>query len=775
MFAFVLAVALQGDLVDRLRSDDLDVRADASARLLAMGVSAIPALERAAGDATADELLRRLRVRAQFGPMLTAAWPDLEAEAERGVAAAWTHAFVLAARTIGEDPTALVGPALRGATDDGERRMVIELALERGLPVPTEALRLLIARRALDYWRRLPPGELLDLLRELILHGSTAERSGAFALSAECGLRLEVLDAAATRLDDPDGETLDALAVPEARGLARRVAPMLNRRDLAAAAIRALVAMGAEECADEIVPLLNSPDADIRSWAAMAMGTFRRIETLPRLVQLMNDPETCGYAASALGWFGDSGHRALLPFLAHDNDDIANAALVELVRISAIPVVAGALAESNAVMRRAAALILSRLQTPLAMWLLSTRLHDDDVAVRRIVMETLKEWDELTEEMVAEALEDEDPLVRASALVPAAERFSMWESLRPRLCDENAGVRRMAAVLYAGPDAVEALVPLLEDDDSQVVAAAADRIASQDGGAPIIAKMIMAPEEWRRTAASMAVNCLIDVPAFVRELVKGYESQDAAVRARVVAVAARLATEELDAVLLRAVADPSADVRHAAREVLLGRVGVDLFEKLIPHLSSADEELRFGAVFVLAHAGPVELLDMLTPLQSDRSPRIRRAVVRALERSRESEEESLTRLANDDDGGVRAAAMMVLIQNDSQQWVPRLLEAKGPLFAMNALRHPSAWELVRATTRSYRIPRDLSGMLSDCCGPIAGPLEHADSDALTLVEGLEAALIASGFDLILEEDSVRVVSREEARLFWMSWWKEKTR
>ena len=117
-------------LIEKLRSDNVEVREAASTRLKELGDAAKPALERAEKDADsevaarASYLLRFLRLRTELTPALQKAIPDA-VDRLAGNTAAWAEVFLEAAAVEGERKThrditradleGLVVPALRGA------------------------------------------------------------------------------------------------------------------------------------------------------------------------------------------------------------------------------------------------------------------------------------------------------------------------------------------------------------------------------------------------------------------------------------------------------------------------------------------------------------------------------------------------------------------------------------------------------------------------------------------------------------------------------------
>lgn len=183
--------------------------------------------------------------------------------------------------------------------------------------------------------------------------------------------------------------------------------------------------------------------------------------------------------------------------------------------------------------------------------------------------------------------------------------------------------------------------------------------------------------------------------------------------------------------------------------------------------------VREAAVVALADVGAEGQIPRLERLLSDKSPRMRtQAAV------------GLVRVGSD--------AGLEQLFTDSVGW------AQAPLFALNRLRKPGLWEKLGRESRRAPYEGDLLGSLGrireetglrletpagvtlrqgppvrGCRYPhhhaYGGPLEDFGRRFGTPIE-------ESGWgywDVVLEDDRIRVLSRRDALSFWRAWWEQE--
>jgi len=112
------------DFIEKLRSDRAEEREAAAVELKKRGDAAVPALEKAAGDPSADVaararlILRTIAIRKKLSPAFLKAFPNGDDRLVVGEPAVWTDLFLQAARKPEIEPgdlAALCANALRGA------------------------------------------------------------------------------------------------------------------------------------------------------------------------------------------------------------------------------------------------------------------------------------------------------------------------------------------------------------------------------------------------------------------------------------------------------------------------------------------------------------------------------------------------------------------------------------------------------------------------------------------------------------------------------------
>ncbi len=341
-------------LVEKLRSDSVELRAEAEQALDALGDAALPALREAFRDADPDVAFRARRLfhlipaRRRFTPGLRRAVPDLEDRLSGGDPRAWTRLLIdavpgdfgkgfrdlerlpgLAASDLG----AIVPPALAHAKEVDEK-LEAWRAADTGWAAGAPAEQLVAALvethptvRELAVWTlgRRAIRSAIPAIQPLLADPDPEVRTRAFWGLLE--LRAPVDLPAMRRLldDDPSKDALEHLvhrrvreAVPEIlarlrdprgcvrlgylkalgeladRGLAADLEPLLLDEDpeVRRAAASALGTMGAKEAAGPIRELLQDGDREVRQTAARVLGDLGSKESVPALLLCLEDHES---------------------------------------------------------------------------------------------------------------------------------------------------------------------------------------------------------------------------------------------------------------------------------------------------------------------------------------------------------------------------------------------------------------------------------------------------------------------------------------------------
>lgn len=305
-------------LVERLRSESPEERAEATRKLKKLGKEAVGDLKKAAGDkdlevsGRAKHLLEILAVREKLTVRLLEAMPEVEDRLATDPHA-WTEALLEAAE---ED------------LDTGKRRYPT-LRKKDFEPLAVTALR-----------RARTPGEKEAVLKAM------AQRGGRSAIPEI----VKLLKEKAAKPDDEEAE----LAAARVR----------------AAACEALGALGAKEAIPQILPLLQEDYRHVLDYAAGAVGKLGAKQAIPRLVELLGDEygETVQWSSAwALGKLGAMGAaQELVGLLGHRQAivrSIAASALGNLGAKDAVPNLAKLLKDESSHVRSSGASSLIRLDS----------------------------------------------------------------------------------------------------------------------------------------------------------------------------------------------------------------------------------------------------------------------------------------------------------------------------------------------------------------------------------------------------------------------------
>ena len=164
-----------------------------------------------------------------------------------------------------------------------------------------------------------------------------------------------------------------------------------------------------------------------------------------------------------------------------------------------------------------------------------------------------------------------DGSVRATALGALARMGrSTDDDLAAALADLDPGVRRRAIALAIGRPTL-ALVPLLADDDVDVVEQAAwacgERRPAEDGAVAALAALVLGHDDALVREAAVAALGAIGDPGGLAAIL-GATKDKPAVRRRAVLALAPFAGPEVDAALRIALEDRDWQVRQAAEDLL---------------------------------------------------------------------------------------------------------------------------------------------------------------------------------------------------------------
>lgn len=227
-----------------------------------------------------------------------------------------------------------------------------------------------------------------------------------------------------------------------------------------------------EHVVQQLGPLLDHPQAEMRRTAAMSLGKIRHPSSIPFLVKGLRDPDALvrQYSAWGLGNLGETlpeeATRLLAQRLAEDEDpEVQQAAAHALAQTAPLAVTADVLTPLEKALdapdvqrRRAAIRTLGGMESPAAYNLLTKALEDPDAMVRQQALAALGELADPRALPYIRRLarHDPDPAVRAEAAfrlgkLGSHDEIPMLEHIV--VTDPNASVRRWGtwAISYIDP------------------------------------------------------------------------------------------------------------------------------------------------------------------------------------------------------------------------------------------------------------------------------------------------------------------------------------
>ncbi len=400
-----------------------------------------------------------------------------------------------------------------------------------------------------------------------------------------------------------------------------------------------------EVAAERLVLDLDHADPVVRKSAAIALGNENYPEAIGHLIRRTlfdDDPEVRQAAGEALNSFvreyPDVFER-LVETALFDNDRRA--------RVLALNLLLAGLNSRDVLVRRAAAEALPELGEVEAIGLLvRSALFDADDEVRKSSAESLGKLDSVrARDLLGESLGDEDPTVRhlaAQALGYLGDLAAIDPLLKAALYDENAGVRRTAALALASlkhSRALNLVVDELGNEDPRVRAAAAAALG-QLGDLPHVVR-------WLNTM--LLGTALYDDDVGVRRSATGALGNLDRAKALILLVetlsneswTTRIAAAEalgflgdsaaIGPLVVVALLDEREIVRKSAVEALRTVDPKRALEGLLDALDYASESVREAAAEALTYLGDPAAADpLLEILLFDESRGLRQAAAEAL-------------------------------------------------------------------------------------------------------------------------------------------------
>jgi HEAT repeat protein len=535
----------------------------------------------------------------------------------------------------------------------------------------------------------------LDHLGRKLDSAETEERREAVADLGRLGAvavpyLLRALGDADWRVRKTSVEALVSLGGP---GVVAGLVRCLSAEDNAGArnsAIEALVQLGASSV-DPILPLLTTPDPDVRKFAVDILGEIRDRRPVPQLIERLQDEDenvrvaaaealgkirdrravdaliAClsaageGWldyaAAEALGEIGDE--RALGSLLASlEKSSLREPVLESLGRIGGLgtlsPLVEG-LADPLRIVREVSATALVAIHRKLSPDLrpklqsaVRASLSDRAASLLEDLIETsvgdlqksavaVLGWSgrpAAVPKLFALLREDdmEEPVLQAlrnigDAAVPA---------LLARLQDEGVPMRRVAATVLGDlgrREAESALIAMLDDENGHARGTAAESLGRLRSARAVRHLVRLLEDEYQNVQES-AIKALAAVgdESVLDGLIANFSARDAAMRRNIVQLLGLFGSPRALDALVFSIKDEEPEVRKAVVTALNG-LGTHQAERtLLLAITDDDPEVRMLAAEALARTGSLSVADALIPLLDDEDLWVRAAAARGLGR-----------------------------------------------------------------------------------------------------------------------------------------------
>lgn len=403
-------------------------------------------------------------------------------------------------------------------------------------------------------------------------------------------------------------------------------------------AARAIGRLERVELGRNLLPLLLSPDADVRAEAINAFGQIGVSgAALTRLLDGEQDPNVRAVVYRTMGR------------VAGADEVILAAGLVE----EAIDVRIGAAHGLGAFFRGQGRNAIASNETVEA--LRRAAIEGSEPVLRRLAFAALNSVGDSDLNTLESGLTDSDAQVRRLAVIASGQ----W------IADDPSYIVRYEMLGRAVT--CERAIASLGDSSEHVVGLAIDQLADQSCGTDDLVRITDDESDWRRSTRAFEALAGVDAAA-ARERIVRFADND---RPQVRAAAARVARAVGDvAALDRLAVDPNPRVATAA---------LDTAEHAVEALQSSDYGLIMRATAILGQNPAPEalpaLLDSLERITADRAATSRDPRTRLLERIRENggagQSSRLEPLLDDLDPAIAALAADILSEWSGERVEPR--------------------------------------------------------------------------------------------------------
>ncbi len=550
-------------LVEKLRSDTVDVRDEAAQRLKELGAPALPALDTVANDkdpevaARATHIARVIRTQQLLTPNLIRRMPGVEERLAKGDAHEWTLVLLKA-----------------------------------------------------DAYRNQPEGIEKADLEALVVRAF----QGAKTLDEQKDLCWTVKT---HKLSAASSEVCRLFDIRERNGeRASRHSPV---RDLHARALEALGELEDHQAAPKIVELLTRGDADTASGAAGLLVKWKSKKVLPRIVSMIDEEQIApALALSILEGFGAREAVSQVLRLLKDEtagDDAAEL-LAEWQARDVAPELIKLLRHRDHGVRGRAMALLAEFRCQEAVPTLLQQLRTEPATRLRGVVETLGilKVSESGPDLL-ELLKERDPWNprRSTECLEALSRIGERKAIPIAMewlasgSDQGLWVPAQVLADLKAVEAVPDLLKLLEDPSSNRRAAGLLGLSkvADVGSIPSMAARLVDPDKYVRIAALRALS-EIDAQTEIPKIEALLRDENKWVRNAAVGSLRTLRARESTGALIRSLADAEFEVaRNAATS--LGRIGAsEAIPDLIKLIGHPDAGMRLNAAGALTRLGSRE-------------------------------------------------------------------------------------------------------------------------------------------------------------------------
>lgn len=626
-------------LVRDLGNDSVEVREEATRRLLDMGKAAVKALEPAAASddpevrQRARHILAVIDARDRVTPAVLAAVPEaldlVSAGDGTGLLRKLRDGEALLAKRIPTHDLAHCVKSLMALDLDPEGRYsAIHLYKSCGLrALGPDVARLLTdpdenvrkaAEDALTGKGRAARPVATDVIRALE-DPRTGTRQAALRVLASLG-GAEAELAIVGRFKDPDAfvrdEALNLVASKGLKGVIPALLPLTESENdqTRLHAIFALSKMGDPALAPKFVGWLSDPDPEIRVIASGALRSPACEDAVPSLRKALSDPEP----------------------------SVREAALVTLTALKsrdAEPDVIALLRDANAKIRKQAALYLTYKGTPECVPRLIESLNDDNDEVRDAAFQALGTLKDLRARTPLKTLlRSDDTKSRWSATWALAQlgvREEWPEIVAIVLSEEGASspenVIFMAQAMF-GKDAGPEIMKLMREQDAprlrQEAVGALARLNFKEA-IPDILESLKSDNDGLRMSASNALLQMKAVEAVPR-LMKQLADPDPKLRAVAANVLGWLRARESVPALIERLTDDDAGVVRAAVDSLGSLRAFEASSAILKLLENDDPAVRSRTIYVASSLKILEAVPRLREFLSSENHEVRSAAASAL-------------------------------------------------------------------------------------------------------------------------------------------------